>query len=126
MSFEVFTHVLHGHGPLAPSFASSFSTSLLSACGRIVAAAHGTRVELFDSHDVSELSRVFGAGACKMRFLCAISVTDISDPVTVQAVHFLRGGHLAVAGVCKKGTGERGAVGKTRAFEECALRARSI
>ncbi len=107
MSFEVFTHALHGQYSASAGDASG-RQSLIASCGRIVALGHGTSVHLFDAHDTAELSGALGPGACKMRFLCAFPVSDINDAVTVSALYFLRGGHLALAGTCTKGTGECG------------------
>jgi hypothetical protein len=108
MAFEAFTHALHGQ-VAAPVGDAVRTGPLLAAAGRVVAVARGASVQLFDARDVADVAGVLGAGACKFRFLCSFPVTDIADPVTVSAVAFLRGGHLAVAGVCARGTGERDA-----------------
>jgi hypothetical protein len=81
---------------------------LLAACGRlvVVAAPGAPSIDVFDAADVAELSDVLGAGAAKMRFIAAFPVSDISAPVSVNAICFLRGGLLAVAGVCTRGAGE--------------------
>lgn len=110
MSFDVFTHTLHGQAALPPSGDGASAgavprQTLVAAAGRIVAVAQGDSVHLYDSHDTADLGAVLGSGACKLRFLCAFPVRDIADPVTVAAITFLRGGHLALAGTAARGTG---------------------
>ncbi len=80
---------------------------LLAACGRLVVVAvpGAPAVDVFDAADVAELSAVLGPGAAKMRFVASFAVSDIAAPVSVEAVVFLRGGLLAVAGVCSRGAG---------------------
>lgn len=112
-----FFHALHGSSrarnadDIAATLSSSSTSSaghgsLLASCGRLVCVAMNTHVDVYDAHDVSEMSAVLGAGACKMRFICSFPVTDISDPVRVSSIAFLRGGLLAIAGSCIRGTGE--------------------
>ncbi len=112
-----FFHALHGSSRArnADDIAATLSSlstssaghgSLLASCGRLVCVAMNTHVDVYDAHDVSEMSAVLGAGACKMRFICSFPVTDISDPVRVSSIAFLRGGLLATAGSCIRGTGE--------------------
>jgi hypothetical protein len=97
--------VTGGSGTLAASEAGS-RQGLIAACGRIVAVAlpGASSIDLFDSADVAELSAVLGAGASKMRFIASFPVSDIADPVAIQALVFLRGGLLAIAGVCSRGS----------------------
>ena len=94
-----------GSGALAVSEAGS-RQGLIAACGRIVAVAlpGASSIDLFDSADVAELSAVLGAGASKMRFIASFPVSDIADPVAIHALVFLRGGLLAIAGVCSRGS----------------------
>ena len=101
-------HALHGSFVSSPSEAAT-RPSLLSACGRLVAvcAPGGPAVDLYDAHDVAELSSVLGPGSCKLRFVASFPVTDIADPVALQSIAFLRGGVLALVGVCSRGCGER-------------------
>jgi len=114
---DEFFHSLHGSSRArnaddiaatlsSPSTSCAGHGSLLSSCGRIVCVAMHTHIDVYDTHDVSEMSAVLGPGSCKMRFICSFPVTDISDPVRISSVIFLRGGLLALAGSCVRGTGE--------------------
>jgi len=110
-SFDCFTHALHGGSrarsaaEVAAQLASGSGGSLLAACGRLVCVAQHAHVDVYDAHDANEMSAVLGAGSCKLRFLCSFPVADIADAVSISALAFLRGGLLAVAGTCARGTG---------------------
>jgi hypothetical protein len=104
-SFTSLTHALHGGGAPAALRDALRRGAQLAAAGRIIAVAAGETVELFDAGDVADVSAVLGPGAIRIRFIASFAVVDIADAVTVSALAFLRGGLLAVAGVCARGTG---------------------
>ena len=106
MVVSVVTHALHG-GLAVPLSTALTGGSLLAAAGRVVAVAPlgSASVDLYDAHDVAELSAVLGPGSVRLRFLASFAVTDVVQPVTVHALAFLRGGLLAVTGVCARGAG---------------------
>jgi len=109
--FSTFTHSLHGASrarsaadvAAAPPAAAGGAT--IACCGRLVCVAQASHVDVYDAHDAHDTSDMFGAGSCKLRFVCAFPVVDISDAVAVGALLFLRGGLLALAGQCTRGTG---------------------
>jgi hypothetical protein len=107
----VWQHSYHGAGAaaLAPSQAAS-RQSLIAASGRLLAVCSpgALAVDLFDACDAADLSGVLGPGRCKLRFLASFPLLDISDAVAVQALCFLRGGLLALAGTCSRGAGAWG------------------
>ena len=101
---SVYTHQLTDSPPYAPT---PHPHSLLAAHGRLVAlcAPGAAAIDLFDAGAAAELSAALGPGRCKLRFVASLAVTDIADAVAVHALVFLRGGALAVAGVCARGAG---------------------
>ena len=104
----VWTHSHGGAtGSLTPSTEVASSQSLCASSGRIVAvsAPGAFAVDLFDAHDVADLSNVLGSGRCKMRFIASFPLADIADAVAVHALCFLQGGLLMIAGVCSRGAG---------------------
>jgi len=105
MAFETYTHAIHGQFSLPPQDAL-LRQSLIAVSGRLIAIGAGNHIHLYDSHDVSNVSGVLGTGSCKFRFLCSFPIMDINDSVTVTSLLFLRGGHLALSGLCAKGTGK--------------------
>ena len=107
----VWTHSHGGAtGSLTPSTEVASAQSLCASSGRIVAvsAPGAFAVDLFDAHDVADLSNVLGSGRCKMRFIASFPLADIADAVAVHALCFLQGGLLMIAGVCSRGAGARG------------------
>jgi hypothetical protein len=78
---------------------------LLAAYGRIVAVANAGHIDVYDAGEVVEMTSVLGAGTCKFRFISSFSVSDIQASVDISSVCFLRGGLLAVAGLCTRGVG---------------------
>lgn len=105
MAFEAYTHAIHGQFSLPPQDAL-LRQSLIAVSGRLIAVGAGNHIHLYDSHEVSNVTAVLGPGSCKFRFLCSFPIMDISDSVTVTSLLFLRGGHLALSGLCAKGTGK--------------------
>ena len=81
--------------------------STLSVCGRLLAlCTPGSQtLDLYDTHDVCDMSSILGPGRFKLRFIASFPVCDITDPVAVHAVCFLKGGLLAITGLCGKGAG---------------------
>ncbi len=103
----VWQHSYNGTGSLLPSSESLTRQSLLATCGRLVAVCSpgALAVDLFDASDCADLSSVLGAGRCKLHFVASFPLTDVADPVAAQALCFLRGGLLAVTGICSRGAG---------------------